>query len=136
MKKLIFSSAFALACSIVNAQEQRPASPKDTTSKEEVYVVVQEMPVFSEGSFQSYLAKTITLPKDFKGVGTVYADFVIGKDGKVHSERIVRAIEGCNECSEQVLSAIRKSPAWTPGYQAGRPVSVRFTVPVRFRNDK
>ncbi|WP_460548446.1 TonB family protein [Hymenobacter daeguensis] len=63
--------------------------------------------------------------------GIVQVHFVVGSNGAVRGERIVRGIGG--GCDEQVLAVVRKLPRFTPGTQNGRPVDVGFTVPITFR---
>ena len=62
--------------------------------------------------------------------GTVYVQFVIGRDGRVNDVTVLRGIGyGCNK---EAVRVIRRLPDWNPGKQRGKPVPVTFRMPVRF----
>lgn len=103
---------------------------------EKVFLKVEQMPRFGSGEREllQYLAEQIRYPmvaKDNRISGTVVIQFVIGPDGSVSEPLIVRGIGG--GCDEEALRVIRQMPRWSPGRQQGRPVSVKFTLPVHFR---
>ena len=55
----------------------------------------------------------------------------MGPDGKVRDVKVLKGIGfGCDEEAMRVASLM---PDWKPGRQGGRAVSVRFTMPVRFK---
>ena len=62
--------------------------------------------------------------------GTVYATFVVERDGSVTDVRVLRGIGG--GCDEEALRVIKAMPRWTPGKQRGKPVRVQFTMPIKF----
>lgn len=78
---------------------------------EPIYRFTTTMPEFP-GSFNAYLAKTIQFPEDAraKGVsGTVLAEFVVEKDGRVNQVTI--KVPLYPSCDEEVVRAIQGSPA-------------------------
>lgn len=102
---------------------------------EPIYRFTTTMPEFP-GSFNAYLAKTIQFPEDAraKGVsGTVLAEFVVEKDGRVNQVTI--KVPLYPSCDEEVVRAIQGSPRWKPGTNVGQPVRCYFQVPVTFRYD-
>ena len=66
--------------------------------------------------------------------GTVYIEFVIGKDGSVIGAGVKRGIGG--GCNEEALRVVNAMPNWKPGRQQGNPVKVKYTLPVKFRLQK
>ncbi len=107
-----------------------------TTPEEKIFVRVDQMPQFGSGEREllRYLAENIRYPaiaRDNRISGTVIVQFVIGSDGSVINPVIARSIGG--GCDEEALRVIREMPRWSPGRQQGRPVSVKFTLPVHFR---
>ena len=99
---------------------------------EPIYRFTTTMPEFP-GSFNAYLAKTIQFPEDAraKGVsGTVLAEFVVEKDGRVNQVTI--KVPLYPSCDEEVVRAIQGSPLWKPGTNQGHPVRCYFQVPVTF----
>jgi periplasmic protein TonB len=62
--------------------------------------------------------------------GTVHLQFIVDENGRVVDPVVVRGIGG--GCDEAALEAVRQV-RFRPGVQRGRPVKVRFSIPVRFR---
>jgi len=62
--------------------------------------------------------------------GKVLLQFVVNTDGSVSDAVVLRGIGG--GCDEAAQDAIRNA-RFTPGLQRGRPVRVRFALPVTFR---
>jgi protein TonB len=101
---------------------------------EEEFTFVEQMPTFSEGDVNSYLARNIKYPPralqaDIEGV--VYVSFVVGTDGSVSDAKILKGI-GFG-CDEEALRVVNSMPKWIPGKQSGRPVRVRVSISVKFR---
>ncbi len=63
--------------------------------------------------------------------GTGVIRFVVEKDGLLSNFEIARDIGGC--CGEEALRVIKMLPDFIPGTQNGKPVSVQYNFPVRFR---
>lgn len=102
------------------------------------YTYVEQMPQLPGGGGNAAIIKAIqsqlvyppyAMQQSIEGI--VLVNFVVGENGAVRNERIVRGIGG--GCDEQVLAAVRKLPRFTPGTQNSRPVTVGFTVPITFR---
>lgn len=120
------------------AEVQQKASdvtaPADTT-KNVVYDVTETMPQFpgGQGVMMKYLAANIKYPASAvkaKKQGRVIVSFVIQKDGSVTNARIVRSVDP--ELDAEALRIVKAMPNWTPGTQDGKPVNVRYTIPVVF----
>jgi protein TonB len=100
-----------------------------------VYQVVEQMPEFPGGmpGLQQYLGASLTYPlaaRQAKVAGTVFVGFVVGQDGTIRDAEVLKGIG--HGCDEEVLRVVQAMPAWKPGMQDGRPVSVRFSLPVYF----
>jgi periplasmic protein TonB len=108
----------------------------EAPKKEEIFTRVEQMPQFGSGEKEllEYLAKNIKYPAIARenGIqGTVVIQFVVDKNGKVTEPTVVRELGG--GCDEEALRVIRNMPNWIPGKQQGKPVKVRYTLPVRFK---
>ncbi len=67
-----------------------------------------------------------------KGIqGTVYTQFFIDEEGNVIEPTIVRGID--LELDAEALRLVKLMPKWQPGIQRGKPVRVRFTMPLIFK---
>jgi TonB family protein len=65
--------------------------------------------------------------------GNVAITFIIDQDGRVTAPQIIKNVAG--GCGEEAVRVIASMPNWTPAMEAGKPVSVRYTLPVRFKLD-
>ena len=118
----------------VEAKASDATAPADTT-KNVVYDVTETMPQFpgGQGVMMKYLAANIKYPASAvkaKKQGRVIVAFVIQKDGSVTNARIVKSVDP--ELDAEALRIVKAMPNWTPGTQDGKPVNVRYTIPVVF----
>lgn len=105
-------------------------------ASDEVFTVVEEQPTFPGGNaaITAYLSQNLKYPQsayDAKIEGTVYANFIIEKDGSVSNVKILRGIHP--DCDAEVIRVVSEMPKWNPGKQRGQAVRVQFNLPVRFR---
>ena len=108
-----------------------PPPPAAEDPEPEIFVVVENMPELI-GGIQG-LQKRVTYPEIAKkaGVeGTVFLQFVVDEEGNVVDPIVMRGIGA--GCDEEALEAIRTAK-FKPGRQRGKPVKVKFSLPVRFR---
>ncbi|MDX1350114.1 MAG: energy transducer TonB [Putridiphycobacter sp.] len=64
--------------------------------------------------------------------GTALVQFVIEKDGSVTDVKAIRGL--CDAVKVECERIIKKMPKWEqPGMQAGEPVRVRYTIPIKLR---
>ncbi|MDX2194946.1 MAG: energy transducer TonB [Cytophagales bacterium] len=109
--------------------------PAVVETKEEVFLVVEQMPEFPGGTaaMQKFIAQNIKYPKQAASLGIegrVIVSFVINSEGKISTVEVLKGIG--SGCDEEAIRVIQSMPGWTPGKQNGRPVSVKFTVPIKF----
>lgn len=107
-----------------------------TSMDDDVYDVVEKMPKFPGGGAElmKYLSSNIKYPVEAHKAGIqgrVVVSFVVNKDGTVKDAKIVRSVD--KSIDAEALRVISAMPKWQPGYQDGKVVSVRYTVPVTFR---
>ena len=120
------------------AKASDATAPADTT-KNVVYDVTETMPQFpgGQGVMMKYLAANIKYPASAvkaKKQGRVIVTFVIQKDGSVTNARIAKSVDP--ELDAEALRIVKAMPNWTPGTQDGKPVNVRYTIPVVFSLQK
>jgi len=97
---------------------------------------VQEQPDFPGGmaKMYEYLQKTTKYPDmefDAGIQGKVFIEFVVDKDGSVEDVKVRRGVSP--GLDKEALRAVRSMPKWSPGKMNGKPVKVRFTIPVDFK---
>ena len=107
-------------------------------SPQDVFDVVEKMPEFPGGvqELLGFLSKTIKYPAEAEKAGKqgrVIATFVVRKDGSISDARVVKSVDPLLDA--EALRVINAMPAWIPGTQSGKPVNVKYTVPISFRLD-
>ena len=63
--------------------------------------------------------------------GRVICAFVVNRDGSVVDAEVLRGVDP--SLDKEALRVIGTMPKWTPGKQRGKPVRVKYTVPITFR---
>ena len=115
-----------------------PVEPKKEEEEEEViFMVVESMPEFPGGqqALFKYLAENVKYPviAQENGIqGRVICQFVVNKDGSIVDVVAVRS-SGEPSLDKEAIRVIKSMPKWKPGKQRGKPVRVKYTVPVNFR---
>lgn len=125
---------------VAEVQQKAEAKASDATApadtiKNVVYDVTETMPQFpgGQGVLMKYLAANIKYPASAvkaKKQGRVLVTFVIQKDGSVTNARIARSVDP--ELDAEALRIVKAMPNWTPGTQDGKPVNVKYIIPVKF----
>lgn len=90
--------------------------------------------ICGELSLQHYLATTIQYPTmalENNIMGTAHTSFVIDKEGNITDLYIINGI--CDPIKKEVIRVINGMKKWSPGEANGKPVKVRFALPIRFR---
>ena len=104
--------------------------------EEEIFMVVEDAPEFPGGTqaLLDYLRKNIKYPPICRenGIqGRVLVSFVVNKDGAIVEPQVVKSVN--KQLDQEALLVISTMPNWKPGKQRGKPVRVKYTVPVNFR---
>ena len=117
------------------------AAPVETPVEEEeeevVFMVVEKMPEFPGGqqALFKYLSENVKYPviAQENGIqGRVICQFTVNKDGSIVDVEVVRS-GGDPSLDKEAVRVIKSMPKWKAGQQRGKPVRVKYTVPVSFR---
>lgn len=111
--------------------EPTEQKPKKTPKK--VYTVVEEMPTFN-GNLNQWLAENMKYPSEAvknKEQGHVVVQFIISEEGEVMEPKIIRSVSP--SLDKEALRVVSSMPKWNPGKANGKPVSVRYMLPVSFK---
>lgn len=86
-----------------------------------------------EERLRTYLAKNIqyTHATQTKKEGKVYVSFLVGKDGVLSELKVIKGLSGPQD--EEALRVMRKSPRWNPAIENGKPVEVKYVLPINFK---
>lgn len=110
---------------------------EEEATEEEVFVIVEDMPKFKGGDinrFREWVQKRVRYPEiaSENGIqGRVYVTFVVETSGLVSSVSITRSVDALLD--DAAKEAVEASPKWEPGMQRGRPVRVRYSIPIIFQ---
>ncbi len=154
MKTLCLTFLFSLSFIYTNAQEQlqtvphrndetahyaKPriysSRPYQASDSNYIFTVAEQMPKYP-GDLYKFLADSIKYPEKEREkniTGTVYATFVIEKDGSVSGIKVLRGVPGGPGLDAEAVRVLSMMKKWTPGMQNGVPVRVQYTIPIRFQ---
>lgn len=110
--------------------------PDDEPDENDALMVAEEMPEFPGGTqalleFLRLHIKYPTICRENGIQGRVLVTFVVDKNGTIVSPEIVKSVNPYLD--KEALRVISIMPQWKPGIQKGKPVRVKYTVPVNFR---
>ena len=111
-------------------------STAQTKKNDMVFDVVEVMPQFPGGQIAmlQYLMKNIKYPEQAmkEGIqGRVTVRFIVEKDGSISDVKPVLSVHPL--LNKEAVRVVESMPKWTPGKQNGKPVRVRFNLPVMFK---
>jgi periplasmic protein TonB len=133
---------------LMTAEEAKTAiQSKDTASqllsainvvpetREEPFMIVQEMPVFPGGrkALMKYIAEHTIYPevsRENRVQGRVAVKFCITSKGSVNQISILNGVSP--ELNAEAIRVVKSFPKFIPGKQSGIPVPVWYVVPITF----
>lgn len=97
------------------------------TKKENKKCFIKSIQKFVKRRFNADIAQDVGLRA---GSYKIFAQFVVGKDGKVIDIKIKAPH---HKLEKEVNRIVKKLPQFTPGMQRKVPVNVKFTLPISFK---
>jgi len=100
------------------------------------FVSIETQPNYPGGmdKFYKFLGKMIKYPpmaQENNIQGKVQLSFVVEKDGRLTDIQVAgRKLGGGTD--EEAVRVLGLSPRWTPGIQNGKPVRVKYNIPISF----
>lgn len=134
----IVLSFYGLAAAQTPVQEKAEMAPvTDVADDGHIFIEVEEDPEFPGGmdSLYSFLARNLKWPckNDCDCFGRVFVTFIVEEDGSLTNGEILRDLcPGCCAFGEEALRVVSLMPKWKPGRVNGKPVRVRFNLPINF----
>ena len=101
-----------------------------------IFEVVEQMPHFPGGlsAMTRYINENLRYPEEAEQddvVGRAVVSFVVEPDGTLSNIKILHSLAPAFD--RMALLVVQGMPRWVPGKQDGKPVRVRYNVPVSFR---
>ena len=111
------------------------SAPQAVTSDDQTFSVVEQMPEYPGGmrAGLEFMARNLRYPTKAREAGKqgrVIVQFVVRKDGSLSDFKVLRPVDPWLDA--EAIRVISTMPKWNPGMQDGKPVSVKFTLPVTF----
>ena len=107
-----------------------------TQGKGKVYDIVDVMPSFPGGmqEMMNFLLTNVQYPKkaEKKGIeGRCIVRFIVEKNGSISNVKVVRSVHPLLDA--EAVRVVNSMPKWKPGKRNGKPVRVKFNIPVQFK---
>lgn len=121
---------------VITMKEKRK---EKTDPDQEIFFIVEEMPSFPGGKEQlkGYIYENLVYPAKAKKKGLsgeVYVRFTIDTKG---DSKDIEVVKSSNDIfNKAAMNVFKDMPAWNPGKQRGKAVSIQFVVPVKFNADQ
>ena len=111
------------------------SAPQTVVSDDQTFSVVEQMPEYPGGmrAGLEFMARNLRYPTKAREAGKqgrVIVQFVVRKDGSLSDFKVLRPVDPWLDA--EAIRVISTMPKWKPGMQDGKPVSVKFTLPVTF----
>lgn len=111
-------------------------STAQTKKNDMVFDVVEVMPQFPGGQIAmlKYIMENMKYPEQAmkEGIqGRVAVRFIVEKDGSISDVKPILSVHPL--LNKEAVRVVESMPKWTPGKQNGKPVRVRYNLPVMFK---
>ena len=126
-------SSFMQRTPVRDSLEYQKSLSKETPSDSmRVFTVVEQQPEFFGGyhALFDFLKKNIKIKGKHRTEGKVLISFIVDKEGRIGHTEVIESLSP--ETDAEALRVINMMPRWKPGMQNGKPVSVRFILPIKF----
>lgn len=112
-------------------EESAEKGPKKSPKK--VYDHIENMPTFN-GNLNQWLLQNMKYPVEAinkKEQGKVIVQFIVSENGEVSEPKIIRSVSPALD--KEACRVVLAMPKWNPGKLKGKPVAVRYMLPITFR---
>ena len=121
---------------VVDLSSESGPSDEEEAEGNQIFTVVEQQPEFpgGEAALMNYIKKNLKYPAFAaeNGIqGRVTLSFTVEKDGSIANIEVMRS--PAEELSKEAIRVVQSMPKWKPGKQRGKPVRVKYMLPVTFR---
>lgn len=130
---ILLSLAVLLGLTTITAQRTVVSKKKPV---EPVLDTCEQLPQFGTDNTEliRFLQENVKYPQDAaksKIQGRVLVQFIVDKEGNVKDPTILQEVYPSLDA--EALRVVKLMPRWTPGYQDGQPVNVKYALPIVFK---
>ncbi|RDV14371.1 TonB family protein [Pontibacter diazotrophicus] len=110
----------------------------DEAGGEMEFFPMEQMPEFPGGEQKmlNWLSRNIKYPKSMrkeKVQGLVVLSYVVEENGSIGEVEVVKELHPAADA--EAVRMLNSMPAWKPGLQEGKPIDVRYTLPINYAFD-
>lgn len=131
--------------------KNKPIIPKGSVApqaelkpdKDGIWPIAETMPEYPGGmqAMIAYMQENLTVPEkyqkmDAKAEYRVFVQFVVAEDGSVTNVEVLKPEPSKKDLNDEAVRVVKAMPKWKPGTVDGKPVKVRYTLPVTYRLGK
>jgi len=101
----------------------------------ELILACENTPVFPGGvnALNKFISSSAKYPKELYDrciEGKVFIQFIIDTTGAIIKPEVIRGIDP--KLDSIAISIVRAMPKWEPAIQNGKPVSMKFVLPIKY----
>jgi TonB family protein len=111
--------------------------------KDGVWDIAETMPEYPGGmdGLRAFMQDNLTMPKKYKEMDTkaeyrVFVQFVVAEDGSITNVELKKPEPSKKDLNDEAVRVVKSMPKWKPGTVDGKPVKVRYMLPVLFKLGK
>ena len=135
-KAALFVGFLAISFPVLASDNGVQGMDRDTTQMEEVFICTETPPSFRGGydAMQKFLQENVVYPPEALKdsiQGRVIVEFLIDTLGYIGEVKVVHSVHELLDA--EAVRVVKTLPRFSPGRQAGKAVSVRYTLPVTFK---
>lgn len=136
MRRLFTAIFCVLLLGCANKSRQQTAGNAQISTKDSIYHLPDQYPEYPGGigNLMKQIENSIQYPEEArkKGIeGRVIVQFFVDDKGKVIEPQVLKSVEP--SLDKEALRIVSMLPTWKPGTWKGKPVKVKYTVPVLFK---
>ncbi len=114
----------------------KPETPNGdiNTMQGETLTWAEEMPQFMGGyaDLKNYINTNFRVPNNLEGTNIkMRLSFIVDENGKVSDITVTKGASPVLD--EEAIRVLAKMPPWKPGTMRGKPVKVRFVIPINIK---
>lgn len=99
---------------------------------------IEEKKKCSNQELLAFIYKNIKYPKAAKENGTegmVVISFIVTSEGNITNIEPLRDPgDGCGKEAARIVNLMKDKNMWAPGIKAGKPVAVKYNLPIQFHS--
>lgn len=112
---------------------------EEITGPFKLYEVVDKMPEFPGGieAMWKFINANLQYPVEVqkRGIqGKVIIQFIIDENGSTTQPDVIRSVDPLLD--KEAIRIVKLMPKWKPGMLEGKPVEVKYTIPITFKLNK